>query len=239
MPAETNDARGRQPTIGEPTPSPAPAVRQDAGDGACIACALGIWLAAQVLALGLGAGGVALAARWPTPATRLALHEMALAQVLVAAMTFCWLMRDAPRAGLLAIASSWPMLILAAIVAERPTACLLAGGLYCTSWLAGLLLWSCVLRSHFRQLIGVALAVLLTAGDAIIAYLWREFGAAGTAASSSASWSGEIAVGVARGVWRQIEQPWTHLADWFAPLAILAAGALALRFRASRQQQQQ
>lgn len=212
MPAEMND-QAAQPSTGRP-PAGNPSI-------ACIPCVLGVWLAAQLAALALGAAGVALSARPPASPGALALHEMLAGQMLVASLIFPRLMREA-SAALLAIGSAWPMLILAAIVAERPAASLTAGGALVTIWLAGLAFASQLLRSHRLQLFGAALAILLCAGDAIVGYLSSEFAA-------RPLWTGPLS-----GALRQVDDPWSCAPAWIVASLVLIAGALACLIRRAR-----
>jgi len=189
----------------------------------CIPCLLSVWLGVQLAALGLGAAGVELSARWPRPAQQLSLHEMLAVQVIASSLLFPWLMRSG-RASIMVIATSLPMSILAAALAESSNLSLLAGSAHVTLWLATLAVWSRLLRTNYLQLIGVLIASCISLGGAVLWYLAREF----------ANEISLMASGTLVGAMHQIDFPFSAPSSWALVIGPLIIGAIALRIAKPR-----
>jgi hypothetical protein len=140
-----------------------------------------VWLAVQMLALGLAAFRVPLSARYPRPEESLAVHVLVVVQIGAAALLFPFLFRSI-TSSIVVIASSIPFIQLAAFLAtftdnRRLALC----ALYLTFWLTGLAILNAALRSQKAKMYGAAAASLISLGGAVIVYLHREFGAPASA----------------------------------------------------------
>jgi hypothetical protein len=129
----------------------------------------------QLLALAAAAGRVPLYARFPEPAERLAAVEMASVQIAGAAMLFpdllCGLL---PL--ILAVAISTPMLVLAGILSGESNDQILAASLLVAGWLTILWAWRKILRTPYRQGVGIGIASLWSIGGPVLVYLQADFG---------------------------------------------------------------
>jgi hypothetical protein len=138
---------------------------------------LALWLLVQLAVLALAAGRVSLSARFPEPAEQAATMEMLVAQIALACLLFPALFRTGSH-WLLATASVWIMLRLAALLGGESTTGVYAAASYVTCWLATLAIWRLVLRSERWQLIAAAAAALWAIGGPILLYLHAEYGGA-------------------------------------------------------------
>lgn len=135
----------------------------------------GVFLGVQWVALGVGAGGLALSDQFPHPAERLALAELLVAQVLAASLLFPWLLRNL-NTTLILIASTAPFLQLAGMLSSAPPLRTFLAGLYVALWLLLLFL----LRRHFLQtphyqLLATAVSTAATLAAPLLWYLQAEF----------------------------------------------------------------
>jgi hypothetical protein len=181
----------------------------------CLACVLFVWMLAQMIALLIGASGIKLSVNFPQPPESMAMHEMLIAQIAVSSMLFPFLMRGW-RTSISVIATSWPMLVLASIIAESERAALIAACGYLTTWLVVLVLWNKILQLHRLQLIGVAAAGFFSIGGTVMAYLISEFGRNVTIKAIGFS---PVAAAIA-----QTDQSTRGFGGWIPLLTLLAAG---------------
>jgi hypothetical protein len=147
---------------------------EESKTGRATAIGMVIWLTIQMAALGLSAGRVALWARAPQATEQLALTIMLATQIGASALIFPHLL-GTRRATILAIASAWPMALLAAQLADAPFAILVRGELYVSIWLISLHLWTRALPSSSAKLLGTAIAALVSLGGPVLCYLRMEF----------------------------------------------------------------
>ena len=134
-----------------------------------------LWLTIQFSLLLLGAWRIPLSARWPVPAEKLALHEMAIGQVLFAAMFLPILFRTFTSAVLTIVTAPLFLLLAAAVAARADTEGFVWCTIYVCFWLLACAIWSAAIRSPAGRMYLVASAVLLAAGGLAMAYLRREF----------------------------------------------------------------
>jgi hypothetical protein len=178
-------------------------------------------MALQLATLCLAAGRVPLSARFPQPAERQAVAEMLAVQIGAGALLFPLLLRDASRV-IFVIASVWPMLLLANLMADEPTVHIASAGVYVTVWLMTLALWRRLLTTDFLQRAALSLATLWTLGGPILLYLHAELGA--WANSDSSAWAA-----AAGPIWAALLRLWSGrwvLSADFPLLALLAGATL-------------
>src|SRR5436190_7527032 len=96
-----------------------------------------IWLVLQLLVLLLPVLQVPLSDEFPRPAEKLALAEMVVAQMALAALLFPILMRDLSSAVVMA-ATTWPFLLLAGLLSSIPRPQLLEVGGFISLWVIAL-----------------------------------------------------------------------------------------------------
>jgi hypothetical protein len=186
---------------------------------------LALWMALQLLALGLAAGRVPLSGRFPQPIERQAAAEMVVMQVCAAAYLFPSLFRDAFR-WVLAVAGIWPMLKLASLLGGEPAVNVYAAATYVTVWLGTLAIWRSILRTDGERMIAVAVASLWACGGPVLLYIRTEFGGV------SGLWPGDghatVWAAVAGPVWGGLARLWTGgLLRWSdLPLGVLLGGGL-------------
>ena len=132
-----------------------------------------VWLGLQLLVLLLPVMQVQLSDEFTRPAEKLAVEEMAVAQVALSALLFAILMRDFPTTMVMA-ATSWPFLLLAGLLSSTPPYRLLEAGAFISIWIIALGL----LRVDSVKWNAWATAIVSTfaIGGAIAAYLREEFG---------------------------------------------------------------
>jgi len=150
-----------------------------------------IWMAVQLLTLAVAAVGIPLSARFPHPAEREATVELLVVQLAMAALLFPLLLRDWMQL-VLAIAGSWPLLALAALLGGEPFLHVASAGVYGAVWLTTLFFWRMALPSELPLRIGVAIAMLWTIGGPVLLYLHAEFGGGSAGwppASDGALWA--------------------------------------------------
>lgn len=187
-----------------------------------------VWIAVQVGALLLAGLRVPLSARFPAPAESLAMHEMAVAQTLFSALLFPFLFRDRV-AGAFVLASAPLFMQLASFVsAQGENWVTVAVAVHVGLWLVALWLCAAALRGGAARLYAVAVAVLLCAGGATLAYLHREFA---TAMAGQVDWPRVAWLGPTAGSLALLEAGPLLLGAWaFIGLA-LACGSVVLLLR--------
>jgi len=154
-----------------------------------------IWMLIQLALLVLGACRIPLSARWPMPAEKLALHEMAIGQIIAASLFLPILFRTFTSSVMVICSAPLFLLLAAAVAAWGDTVTLVWCCVYVCFWLITCAIWSAALRSPASKMYLVAGAVLLSAGGAAMAYLRREF----ALPSQSFEWSSVAAAGPATG----------------------------------------
>jgi hypothetical protein len=140
-----------------------------------IAIVVIVWLLIQLAALALAASGVPLSANFPKPPQSLAVHEMLIAQFVGSAMLLPLLFRARGwRAWLAMVISAGPMLMLAARLTPMSMSHVLVLWLEVAAWLTMLALWRAVVPRDAGSMLA-AIAMLLSAGGLLVAYLAAEF----------------------------------------------------------------
>lgn len=181
-----------------------------------------VWMLVLLGALLLPVLRVPLSARFPVPAERIALHEMLVVQTIASAMLFPLLLRSLVST-LMTVGLSVIFAELAAFLAgediSRPMMIYVA---WPALWIVGLWGWLAALRTRRAQMAGVAAAVLLSAGGAVLAYLSREFGDA----SQSFPWGGRGWMGPTIGAIAMIETRTAAGTIWYGMGLHLLLGAL-------------
>lgn len=146
-----------------------------------------VWLLVQLAALLLSATRVPLAAQYPRAAERLAVYLLLATQLFAAAALMPWLLHGW-RQSLLAAASSWPLLGIAAMLSTVPPGRALAAGGYLTAWVATLALWNAAAPSRRVAFVFSAAASAVAAGGGLFWYLREDFGPAGAPTTPAAAW---------------------------------------------------
>jgi hypothetical protein len=131
------------------------------------------WLVLQLLALALPTLQVPLSDDFPRPTERVAVQEMVIVQVLSAAMLFPML-RNVPTT-IAVIASTWPFLQLAGMLAGTPAPRLLCATLYLAMWMITLALANSMLRSRRARLRAAAFTTSFALAGPLFWYLRHEF----------------------------------------------------------------
>jgi hypothetical protein len=227
------------PTTGTPVgdevrPPSGPTLRRGAASNGepLLTGPLLIWLLLHLLALLISLLRIPLAAGFPRPAELLAAQVMVITQVTASALLFPWVMRTGTSA-IVAVATTWPFLALAAAVSGLPPVRVLAAGTYVTAWMVAWWAWAGWAPVRWRAA-AVAVASLLTAGSLALFYLRLEFGPdAGAEAGQAAA------------RWAALSPPFAALyqlhadpnARQYGIPAVVAGGALACRFFARRSRQ--
>jgi hypothetical protein len=139
-----------------------------------------LWLAIQLGAILLAALRVPLAAAYPEPAERLAVHVLLAVQVIAAGMLFPLLLRDW-RSTLQTIATAVPFQFAACYLAGFDARAMAPAITFVLSWIVVLAMWAATLGSRRATMVGVILATCLTLGGGILCYLRLEFGGGGDA----------------------------------------------------------
>jgi hypothetical protein len=192
-----------------------------------------LWLALQLLCLGLSLGHIRFWANPPQALDHLALPELLVVQSIVSALLFPILFRT-PLTALLVILSAWPFCQLAAFVSSTPARQWIAAAAALTGWMIALAIWRAILRTPLLERLGIALATALTIGAPLLLYLRAEFSPESvyTIPWSFAACFGPILSSLAH------LQPgdFSLLPSWLvvAGHILLAGGALALMHAISR-----
>ena len=133
-----------------------------------------IWLAVQVCALAVSAARIRLWASAPQASEQLALAVLLAAQIGSASLLMPRLLASG-RSTLIAIVTAWPLGELASFLADQPLARFIAAQAYVSVCLLGLYCWTRVIRRPTAQLYASALAIMASAGGAVLWYLHLEF----------------------------------------------------------------
>jgi hypothetical protein len=176
--------------------------------------------------LGLSAARVPLWARAGEPIEQHALAQLAIAQLVVAALTFPWMLRTLATSAAI-IFTAAPMLQLASMLAQASTIeTLLAWGLV-SAWIVCGALWAWTLRSTVARSVGVALAGVLVIGIPLGRYLTLEF----SAPSALGAWS---TLDPVTALLRQLRQAAADAPAWSLPAVVAVAALVAHRFTHTR-----
>lgn len=195
-----------------PVPAPPPPPRSPAAPLFC-------WLVVQFLALSLGALRIPLSARFPPPGEQFAIHIVLVAQVVASALLFPLIMRDV-KTSVMVILTTVPFVQLASYLSAIDAARAALAAAYVATWLAVLAAWRPLLRTRGDQMRGVACAVALSLGAAIIWYVRAE-----TRASAPIDWSHDGLFGPVLGAIAQVEASAARLTPWFITTTLLILGA--------------
>ena len=182
-----------------------------------------VWLAVQLVALALAAAGIPLAAKWPRPAEGLAPHVMLAAQISAAALLFPYLLRDWHTTAV-TVASAWPLLLIAAVLASAPLDRAALAGIYVTAWLIALMVWRAGLPETAGRSIGVSVAAIVAIGSAALWYLQSEYGSDGSPGPPAALGPVTSSLGL-------LAAPREDWLLWLAPAGIAACGGALLLVR--------
>jgi hypothetical protein len=201
------------------------------------ATGLAVWLCVQLAAIGISAARIALWARAPQATERLALVLMVASQIGASSLIFPHLL-GTRGATILAIASGWPMALLAAQLADAPFSILVRAELYVSIWMISLHFWTRALPSPSAKLLGTAIASTISLGGPVLWYLRMEF------SNDSSQYASDSlpAFGPISGVISQTF-PRFRFENWIELTIILCIGATAFKgarriprwFRFSRQ----
>lgn len=160
----------------EPAPAPVPVPTPSAARPSldCTPAApLFVWLVIQLIALAVAVFRAPLSARFPPPGEQFAIHIMLIVQVVVSAMLFPFLMRDV-KTSVMVILTIVPFVQLSSYLSTIPIArAALAAG-YVATWLVTLALWRAILQPRRGEMLGVACALALSLGGAVMWYLRAE-----------------------------------------------------------------
>jgi hypothetical protein len=184
-----------------------------------------LWLAVQLGALAVAAGGVPLWAHHPLPHTSLACDVVVAAQVAAISLLFPVVLRDLSMS-LVAIAATWPFLLLAGMLAsEQQDHLLLAMG-YLALWMGALAWLSQQLAIRAARLAAVCASAVLVIGPLILRYLSMESrGSTGDHNWLAIARASPIAVGLS--MLRDGRPSWSSL----LPITAVAIAAGLLRAR--------
>lgn len=135
---------------------------------------MALWLAVQLLALAIGAGGVALSAHRVNPPERLAIEVMLTIQVAAAALFFPMLLISW-RAFFAVGLSALPFLQAAAFLSATPVRAVIHAGEILIVWLLTLTVLSLAGKRIALNFIIRAAVVVWCIGGALMAYWCAEF----------------------------------------------------------------
>lgn len=136
---------------------------------------MALWLAIQLGALLVSIARVPLSASSARPAELDATPLLLAAQLAASALLFPFFTRNTATATAV-LATSWPFIVLSAIVSARPSAEIAALEAFVTLWLTSLALWRRAL-SPSKQFPAVAVAMLLVLAPPIAIYLHADYAA--------------------------------------------------------------
>lgn len=189
------------------------------------AAAIVIWLTVQLAALGICAQRAALWARAPQATEQLALIVMLAVQIGTSALIFPHLLGTA-RATILAVASGWPMALLAAEMSDASCAVLIRSETYVSIWLVSLHLYTRALPTPRAKLLASAVAALISIGGPVLWYLRMEFSIDGPQPGlDSLPAFGPISGAISQTVARINYESWIELATIFCIGALAFKGA--------------
>ena len=202
-----------------PVPAPAALARTDRSPAAPLFC----WLVIQLLALSLGALRVPLSARFPPPGEQFALHIVLATQVVASALLFPLLLRDVKTSAMVILTIA-PFVQLASYLSIVGPARAALATAYVAAWLTTLALWRMILRGHRSRMLGVACALALSLGGAIVWYVRAE-----SRGGAPIDWSRDGVFGPILGGIAQVEAGRAPSAAWIA-ITLLLIGSAALQF---------
>jgi hypothetical protein len=133
-----------------------------------------VWLLVQIGALMLAALRVPLWAHAPAGGEFLALQVLGTTQILAGALLSPLLVRDW-RSAAMAIATVWPMLLLAGFLASADLGSTAWVGTYVSAWLLVLAVWHPPLPSTGHRMTLSALAATWAAAGPVLMYAHSEF----------------------------------------------------------------
>jgi hypothetical protein len=141
-----------------------------------------VWIAIQIAALAASAFRVRLAPEMDGATEHAALAVMLVTQVGASSLLSATLLRDF-RSTSIAIATAWPVALLAAVLADVGLRQFFVAETYVTVWLAGLFFWNSALPRYKAQI--SAAATLFSFGGVLLWYLHAEF----TTESTGIDWN--------------------------------------------------
>ena len=193
------------------------------------AASLFVWLVIQLLALAVGVCRAPLAARVVQP-EQFSLHVMLVTQIIASAMLFPLILRDVTTAAM-AILAIAPFVQLASYLSEIPLQSVALAGAYVAMWMLALTMWKSILRTPRGEMLGIACAIALSIGGAIVWYVRAE-----ELKGGQTDWSIDALFGPILGVIAQLHAPMSAaLIAWAWPVVILVTCAIArVTMRASR-----
>jgi len=148
------------------------------GNNLPMAAAMLTWLGVQLAALGLCSMRIPLWAKSSRATEQLSLIVMLATQTAVASLLFPILLQNI-RSTIIAIAVACPMAELASFLADISVRQFAVCEIYVSIWLVTLYLWARVLRNSSNQLVGTAIAAMISLGGPPLWYLRVEFGETG------------------------------------------------------------
>ena len=137
-----------------------------------VAIPLIVWLLLQLAAISLAASRLPLSANYPRPAQGLAVHGILIAQFAGSAVFLPVLFRGW-RAWIVMVVTSGLMLVLASTMTAVPLKQVMILWGHVTAWITALAIWRAALPRRTDVL--TAIAIFLTAGGLLLAYLHGEF----------------------------------------------------------------
>jgi hypothetical protein len=182
--------------------------------------AFAVWIAIQLMALGLSASRVALSARYPADGERLSLAVMLVAQTGATALLFPILLKSM-RWTFAAILIAWPMGQIASLLADESIAHFVLSEAYVSIWMLTLFIWTRALQALSACLYATAIAALITIGGPVLWYLRGEF----VHESSVIDWKTAGALGPMMGALSQNFSP-RPISAWGMLAILLLCGAL-------------
>ena len=185
-----------------------------------------VWLLVQIGALGIAAGRIPLAARYPETGERLALDLLLGFQVGFSSLLFTWLTRDL-NSTVMCIVSCWPMLALAVMLSALPPTALPVTGGFVTLWFATLAIWRMAFRTDSARAIATSIAASWVIGGPVLWYLRGEFN------SQSEVFPAPL-YGPLTGALAQIQSAGFRAADWMILGLLLIAGGITAALRRNR-----
>lgn len=132
-----------------------------------------LWMSLQLISLSLSAMRVPLYARFPQPVERQATIQLLATQIMASALLFPVLLRDW-RSLVLAVAGTWPLVVLANLMGGETTLCAVNAVAYVTLWLATLALWNWILTGDSWRALAVTVPSLWAIGGPLLLYFHIE-----------------------------------------------------------------
>jgi hypothetical protein len=187
-----------------------------------------VWLVVQLAALLPAVARVPLAADYPRAGERLAIYMLLAMQTFAAAALMPWLLRGW-RAAVLAAASCWPLLAIAAMLSSVAPARALGAAAYLTAWIAALTVWHAASPSRRVAFTVSAAASAVAAGGPLLWYLRAEFVPPDASPAGPPSHYGPVLA-----AFSLVECSPDAQRAWPALIAAIASGGLFFWIRRSR-----